>query len=94
MTKNSNPKPHSAKHSIKPQVETNLQSQQHNTEPYPLDGLMNTKAAAAYLAISPLTLLDWRVKGVGPNVIRCGRCCRYRRSDLEAYIRANTQVGT
>ncbi len=93
MTKNPNPKPYSAKDSIEPYTEPNPQPQHSYTEPYPLDGLMDTKAAAAYLAMSPLTLIDWRVKGIGPSVIFCGRCCRYRRSDLEAFIRANTRAG-
>lgn len=62
-------------------------------EPYPLlntDGLMDTKAAADYLGMSPLTLIDWRVKKMGPPWIACGRAIRYRKSALDAWADANT----
>ena len=50
------------------------------------DGLMDTKAAAAYLGLKPLTLVDFRTRRVGPVWCKLGGACRYLRSDLDAYI--------
>ena len=54
---------------------------------------MDTQSAAAFLAVRPLTLVDWRVKGKGPAFVRCGALVRYRLSDLQEYIESRTQRG-
>ena len=59
----------------------------------PADYLIDAKAAAAYLGVSPWTLADFRLKGVGPNYIKVGRCVRYRRSDIEAWLVSRTKQG-
>ncbi len=65
-----------------------------HAEPHPLDGLMDTKAAAAFLAISPLTLIDWRCKRTnGPAWVKCGSLVRYRLSDLQAWCESRTEKG-
>lgn len=70
-----------------------------NTQPEPSptphapDGLMDTKGAAAFLALSPLTLIDWRHKGKGPDHVKCGALCRYRLSDLQAWLDSRTKKG-
>lgn len=72
------------------------QTQPTSTEPNPtppMDYLMDTQTTAAFLGISPLTLVDFRCKGVGPDVVRVGRCCRYRRSAIEAWIESRTRKG-
>jgi excisionase family DNA binding protein len=55
----------------------------------PLTGLLTTAQAAAYLGLAPKTLRNWRSSGRGPKY--CGRRSgtRYRRSDLDAWIKAN-----
>ena len=54
------------------------------------DYLMTTEDAAGRLCMKPLSLVDWRCKGIGPVYIRVGgRCIRYRQSDLDAWIEAN-----
>ena len=48
-------------------------------------GFLNTRRAAAYLALSPRTLDGYRVSGEGPAFHRFGNRVRYRRSDLDAW---------
>jgi len=52
------------------------------------DELLDTKSAAAYIAIDPRTLEGWRYRGqVGPRFIRySARVVRYRRRDLDAWL--------
>jgi excisionase family DNA binding protein len=49
--------------------------------------LLTASEAAALLNIQPSTLAAWRVRGY-PQLpfVRVGRCIRYRRQDLEAFI--------
>jgi hypothetical protein len=42
--------------------------------------------AAAYLKMSPFTLSNWGVKGVGPKFTKAGRKALYRIVDLEAFL--------
>lgn len=42
------------------------------------------------LGISSVTATKWRAKAKGPPFIKVGRLVRYRRSDVEAWLRANT----
>ena len=49
--------------------------------------LLTEDEAASLLKIQPATLATWRVKG-RPNLpfVRVGRCVRYRRQDILAFI--------
>ena len=49
--------------------------------------LLTEDEAAQLLKIQPATLATWRVKG-RPNLpfVRVGRCVRYRRQDILAFI--------
>jgi hypothetical protein len=47
---------------------------------------MVTDQAAAYLDVRPATLANWRSMGQGPAYAKLGRCIKYRRSDLDAFI--------
>jgi excisionase family DNA binding protein len=42
------------------------------------------------LGISSVTATKWRAKAKGPPFIKVGRLVRYRRSDVDAWLRANT----
>ena len=46
--------------------------------------------AARHLGVSSGALRVWRLKGRGPRFCRFGRCVRYMRSDVEAYVEAQT----
>lgn len=51
---------------------------------------LDEKAFCALLGISSITATKWRAKAKGPPFIKVGRLVRYRRSDVEAWLRANT----
>jgi len=54
------------------------------------DTLLTEVQAAVFLNLSVRTLQAWRIKMAGPRFVRAGRAIRYRRSDLVAWIDANT----
>lgn len=54
------------------------------------DALLTEEQTAQFLNISVRTLQAWRIKLAGPRFVRVGRAIRYRRSDLTAWIEANT----
>jgi hypothetical protein len=57
--------------------------------------LVATPAAAEHLGgLKPNTLEIWRIQGVGPRFIKCGRLVRYRIEDLDAYLEENTHSST
>jgi len=59
------------------------------------DPLLTREQAAAYLGVSPATLGAWGLSGrYGLPFVKVGRCCRYRRSDLDAWVRRRTVVRT
>ena len=58
-----------------------------------LPEFLDEKGLCALLAISSVTATKWRAKAKGPPFIKVGRLVRYRRSDVDAWLRANT-VGT
>lgn len=72
---------------------TAIQPFQGPREPHPVEGLMDPHATASFLGVHVLTLADWRSKGVGPDWLKVGRCCRYRLSALEAWLKGRTRRG-
>jgi predicted DNA-binding transcriptional regulator AlpA len=54
----------------------------------PADRLLTEKEAAALLGLAPNTLRTWRSTGRAGQPCWCkiGRACRYRLSDVQAYI--------
>jgi hypothetical protein len=53
--------------------------------------LMTRVEAAAYLKIRPQTMALWRQTGrYNLPCIKVGRVCRYRKSDLDAFIASRT----
>lgn len=56
--------------------------------------LINERMAAETLAVAVRTLQWWRIRGGGPKFVKLGRAVRYRRSDLLAWIDANTRRST
>lgn len=55
-----------------------------------LDTLLVPQVVADALGIPVQTLYVWRTKGAGPRGIKVGRHLRYRRSDVEAWLDAQT----
>lgn len=60
----------------------------------PTDPLLTIDEAANYLAIPKATLYTWRTRraGFGPRAIKMGGCLRFRRSDLDDWIRAHQEA--
>jgi predicted site-specific integrase-resolvase len=56
--------------------------------------LLDEKAAASRLGLSPRTLQAWRVSGGGPIYRKVGRRVRYAESDLFAFIEAGARRHT
>jgi len=55
------------------------------------DELVDERCAAKILCKPPATLRDWRYRGTGPTYVKVGpKTVRYRRSDLELFLLANT----
>jgi predicted DNA-binding transcriptional regulator AlpA len=54
------------------------------------DALLTETEAADTLRNSIRTLQAWRLKSFGPKFVRVGRAIRYRRGDINAWIRLNT----
>lgn len=50
---------------------------------------LTTEQAAQVLGLKPTTLEVWRCRGDGPAYLKLGRAVRYRREDLEAFLRAS-----
>jgi hypothetical protein len=54
------------------------------------ENLMDDKAAAEKLGLSPSTLRSWRCRGVGPAFVKLGRgkkaAVRYHPRDLDRFI--------
>jgi len=53
--------------------------------------MLTTADAAAYLGRAPQTLRNWRNLRTGPKFSGRGSGIRYRITDLEAWIKANTR---
>ena len=52
-----------------------------------LDELLTTEGLAGYLDVPVTTLYAWRCRSEGPPGFRVGKHLRYRRSDVEKWIR-------
>jgi excisionase family DNA binding protein len=48
------------------------------------------KRLCSLLGISSVTATKWRAKAKGPPFIKVGRLVRYRRSDVDAWLRSCT----
>lgn len=50
-----------------------------------MEPLLNTADAAPRVGVSPGTLENWRVAGIGPKFIKSGRRVMYDPADIEAW---------
>ena len=57
--------------------------------------LLTEGEAAQILGFSVRTLQGWRYKGGGPDFVEVSRCCvRYRRQDLDEWVRQRLRRST
>lgn len=54
------------------------------------DALVRARVAAEFLGTTEGRLANMRCAGIGPAFVKIGHSVRYRMSDLEAYVSANT----
>jgi excisionase family DNA binding protein len=54
--------------------------------------LMTTRELAERLNVPEPTIYGWRYKGEGPPVVRVGGRLRYRWSDVDAWLRDQTDA--
>ena len=52
---------------------------------------MNTNELAEYLGIAVSTIVDYRLKGIGPVYVKIGHLVRYRKADGDNWV-ANKAV--
>ncbi|MYR57554.1 helix-turn-helix domain-containing protein [Streptomyces sp. SID625] len=45
---------------------------------------------AAYLGVPVKTLYQWKYRGIGPNVHKVGRHLRYRWTEVDAWVNAQS----
>lgn len=58
-------------------------------DPLPED-ILKASYVADWIEIEEKTLAQWRWRRVGPPYIKVGHQVRYRRSDVQAWLDANT----
>ena len=56
-----------------------------------MEKLMNTNELAEYLGIAVSTIVDYRLKGIGPVYVKIGHLVRYRKADVDNWL-ANKAV--
>ena len=57
--------------------------------------LVRQEEAAAVLCVTPRCMENWRHRGEGPKFVRIsGRCIRYRKSDLDQWIKERVRTNT
>ncbi len=55
-------------------------------EPIEVYGLMTTRDLAQKLGLSVSCLMQYRMRGTGPNYIKINRAVRYRPADVNAWL--------
>jgi predicted DNA-binding transcriptional regulator AlpA len=64
------------------------------TSAVPEDELLTPRELAEEMKRSEAALAQLRSRGLGPKYVKVGRRVLYRRSDIRAYLDANTVSGT
>lgn len=57
-----------------------------------MEKLMNTNELADYLGISESTIVQYRLKGIGPRYVKIGHLVRYRQVDADHWVVRNLVV--
>jgi predicted site-specific integrase-resolvase len=56
--------------------------------------MFNTKQAAEYLGLKPVTLEAWRVRGGSPVFLKFGKAVRYCQTDLDEFKTSHKRTNT
>ena len=57
-----------------------------------MENLLSTKELSEYLNISEKTLIQYRLKGIGPRYVKIGHLVRYRKVDADQWVVRNLVV--
>ena len=60
--------------------------------PDPADTIMSPVELSEFLGLPLGTLANWRYLGRGPTFLHVGRHVRYRRSDVDRWLKDNTRL--
>jgi excisionase family DNA binding protein len=56
--------------------------------------MLNTKQAAEYLGLKPVTLEAWRVQGGKITFLKLGKAVRYEKADLDIFLSSHKRINT
>jgi excisionase family DNA binding protein len=56
--------------------------------------MLNTKQAAEYLGLKPVTLEAWRVQGGKLKFLKLGKSVRYCQADLDDFVTSHKRTNT
>ena len=56
--------------------------------------ILRTTEAAQYVGLQKSTLEAWRVRGSGPVFVKLGKAVRYRKEDLDAFLKSSLRTST
>ncbi len=56
--------------------------------------MFKTREAAEYLCLTRAALEAWRCHGGGPVFVKLGKSVRYRKEDLDAFVKARLHTDT
>jgi hypothetical protein len=62
----------------------------HVRENFKTHDMLNALEVASIIDVDPRTLANWRGRRKGPKFIRIGSNVRYRRADLESWVKSQT----
>jgi len=74
-------------------MNTSKRGERESAANTPLEGLLDEYAVAKFYGVSVATIRRWRWLHSGPTFYKIGALCRYRMTDLEAYLRSTRTGG-
>jgi hypothetical protein len=74
-------------------MSTSQKSERESVANTQLEALVDEHAVAKFYGVSVATCRRWRWLGTGPRFHKIGALCRYRMTDLEAYLRSTRTGG-
>jgi len=74
-------------------MNTSKRSEHESTTDTHLEALVDERTVAKFYGVSVATVRRWRWLRTGPKFHKIGALCRYRMTDLEAYLRSTRTGG-
>ena len=74
-------------------MNTSKRSERESAANTHLESLLDEYGVAKFYGVSVATIRRWRWLHTGPTFYKIGALCRYRMTDLEAYLRSTRTGG-